>query len=81
MIPEQPYFLKTKILLLLFALAPYWMISEQFTLLSNSIGDVERLNLLAMFDIKVDSFQLFPVIIDMLQVIMYVISIGLTTVI
>ena len=81
MIPEQPYFLKNKILVLLFALAPYWMISEQFTLLSNSIGNVERLDLLAMFDIKVNSFQLFPVVIDLLQVIMYVISIGLTMVI
>ena len=53
MIPEQPYLLKTKILLLLFALAPYWMISEQFTLMSNSLRDFKGFNLLTMFDIKV----------------------------
>ena len=53
MIPEQPYLLKTKILQLLFALAPYWMISEQFTLMSNSLRDVKGFNLLTMFDIKV----------------------------
>ena len=56
MIPEQPYLLKTKILLLLFALAPYWMISEQFTLMSNSLRDVKGFNLLTIFDIKVSSF-------------------------
>lgn len=81
MIPKQPFFLKSRILLFICALAPYWMISEQFTLLSDTIRDEKGFNLLAMFDIKLSSFQLFPVLIDVLQVIMYVVTIALTTVI